>query len=776
MASTDIDINKVALKPTMVLSDGLLFSRAGVGPYQASLQAALDILQPFLQAAFDARYAAKGAVGSLTLGGATTSANIITTSTTTTVTNVTTVGANASSPDAVTAPRTGVRTFNIRNLADLDAFPMGSLQPGDVVNIFYNVVPYNRIIRIASKGTAALPIVFWGVTDASGKRPIISGDGARTTPGSMPGTTDNIWNATSTASWAYREGTSLIGTANRATDAWNAYRPEYVQFFNLDITGAKKGNSYYDSFGVVHAWDQACGFRVQEGAYIIVDNCVIHDNDFGYFTQAYNDTPNYAPYKCTLRNSRVYDNGMVGRSTEHSVYAQGIQPIIENNFFGPNKIGSLGSTIKIRAAGFVVRHNWMMSSDGRMLDLVHTEGSDNGVKVHATYGYGHVYGNVMTNIWSSSVIGAAYPIHIGGDNCGEDQPATQWVGGVQIPTATLTDTDLTTASTGQIAKYIHTVFFYDNTVIMKSDSGQKWRASVFDLSLSGTATNPRTNVWEWNNVFRLIGTTRWAKVRNAGKVNHMGGSIWDVDVALFDAYEDASTSRYSFSGTPRLVGAGLTDTTWLPTAQTNAMSRLPVPPSGLPTAFDSTLVANVQMAGPTNSYYVRNPISIGALDIVSGGTTTTPVTTTLTNTVLEAATAVTADTLVKDETLFTLLSGVKKAVAAFTVPYANGCSSLTFETLTAVTTSAGVQQTLQQRVDVVVMVIGGVVTAKAQVQGGLSACVSGTLTMIADAIVYGTTVNLCLTPTTTLTGVTVTGYVALSTCLGTAVSGLALLS
>jgi hypothetical protein len=773
-----VDVSKVETKTTMVADDKVLFNRAGAGPFQAALSVLALAIIPAIQSGFDARYAAKGTTttspGVLTVGGVSTTGNVVKTNSVTVVENVVNTSTALGTSNPVTAALTGTRTFNATNLTEFDLIPFATLQPGDVVNIFHNAIPYNRIIRISDSGTAANPIIINGVTNANGDRPVISGANARVTPGSMPGGTANIFNSTSTASWAYREGTSLVGTACRVTDPWNAYRPKHIQFKNLEIVGAVKGNYFYDNFGTVHAWDQASGFRVQEGEGIIGDNLVIHNNDFGYFTQAYNGLPNYAPLNCVLRNSRIYDCGMVGRSSEHGAYIQGIKPILENNWFGPNKIGSLGSTIKLRAAGFIIRHNWMMSSDGRLLDIVQTEDSNDGVRVDASYGYGHVYGNVITNLWSATVVGASFPIHIGGDNAGEDKTTTEWIGGVQVPTNTLTDADLTGPSTGIVAKYIHTVYFYDNTVVFKSDSSQKWRCAIFDLSLSGTATNPRTKVWEWNNAFRMIGTTRWSRVRNAGHVAHMGGSVWDVDGDLFDAHEEAKADRYSFSGTPKDGVLGLVTDTWLPTAQTLTHARLSTPPTGLPASFVSTLVANRQIGTATNSLATRNPVAVGALDVSSA--TSTPVSRVETTTTLESAPGVTADTLIKDETSFSLTNGSKKAVASFNVDYTSGCSSLTFEALVAVSDANGIQQTIQQRVDVVILVANSVITVKSQSAPSLSSCLAGTLTLAMETVVYNKTVNLCLTPTSSLTPTSIGGYVALSAALGSPVAGLALLT
>ena len=469
----------------------------------------------------------------------------------------------------MTTALTGVRTFNVTDDASLDAVPFATLAAGDVVNIHHRPTPYKRLIRVRTSGTEAAPIVLNGVTDSSGNRPVFSGDGATVAAGCMPGS----FSSTNSASWQYREAIGLIATANGPADDYND-RPKYVTFQNLEVLDVRLGLPFTDAMGVTHTWDQATGIRVQDGADVVVDNCVFHDCDFGYFTQANNEDALHAPLRPVLRNSRFYDCGMAGRSTEHGVYLQGIDPIVEGNYIGLTRAGSEGSSFKSRSANLIFRHNWVEAS-ARAIDLVHSEDSWAGVQAAAGYGVSHVYGNVICNDWTRLSRGAAYPIHLGGDNMGEDGP----VGVTTVTDASLTDPN------GIMRVYQHTMYCWGNTFVFRSASGQTYNASWFDLSLSGTATQPRTTVYEWDNALLLEGTTEWAQVRFAGRVVHGGGTLAQVTGTLNSAHATADASRWNIAGTLSQGSLGLTNyqvTTTAPRSGT---------PAGLPSTFRNELAA-----------------------------------------------------------------------------------------------------------------------------------------------------------------------------------------
>ena len=467
----------------------------------------------------------------------------------------------------MTTALTGTRTFNVTTDAELDAVPFATLAAGDVVNIHHRSTPYKRIIRVHTSGTEAAPIIIHGVTDGSGNRPVFSGDGAAVATGCL-----SIFDFAYPNSWVHREAIGLIATAIGAGD--NYYdRPKYVTFQNLEVLDVRLGKSYSDADGITRAWGEASGIRVQDGADIVVQNCVIHDCDYGYFTQANNDDALHAPLRLVLRNCRIYDCGMVGRATEHGVYLQAIDPIIEGNYLGLNRVGSDGSAFKSRSANLVFRYNWVEAS-ARGLDIVHSEDSWLGVQAAPNYGVSHVYGNVICNDWMRLGRGAAYPMHLGGDNMGEDG---------QVGFAPVTDASLT--ASGNLRVYQHTLYAYGNTFMFRSNSNQTYRMSWFDLSLSGTATQPRTTVYEWDNAVLMEGTSEWAQLRYAGQIVHGGGSIAQVTGTLRASHENADPSKFNISGTLTLGTLGLTDyrvTAAAPRAGT---------PAGLPSTFRSELAA-----------------------------------------------------------------------------------------------------------------------------------------------------------------------------------------
>ena len=453
----------------------------------------------------------------------------------------------------------GLRTWQVYTDAELDAVPWATLGAGDVVNIYHRAEPYRKIIRVRAKGTEALPVIINGVTDANGNRPVFHGQNATVATGCVTNDSNSLFNPTNPDAWQYREAIGLIGTANGLTDPYDQQWPEHVQWLNLEITGCKDGNAWTDARGVSHTWNQASGFRVQNGKWIVVDNCVIHGNDFGYFTQSQGPTEGTATQNPVVRNSRIYGNGMVNRYTEHNMYVQGQGPLIEGNFIGGLIPGALGSAYKSRATGEVFRYNTVLAAQ-RLVDFVEPEEQAQGLNLRADQPFVHCYGNLFVNDFSAPGGGAVQAIHIGQD---------KWIEEGGSGSAQVTDADLVmTKSDGQGGAYQmtaaprHTLFFYNNTVIFRGTTAQTWRANIFDLSLAGTATRPRTTVHEWNNAYKLIGNINWALVEYAGHVEHRGGSLWDVGSGMALHHDNADPSRVSTNGTRPAASLAVDTAAW----------------------------------------------------------------------------------------------------------------------------------------------------------------------------------------------------------------------
>ena len=493
----------------------------------------------------------------------------------------------------VTYAITGTRTWQVYSEADIDAVPWATLGAGDVVNIYHRAEPYRKIIRLRAQGTLESPVVVNGVTDASGNRPVFHGSGATVAAGCVTNDGNSVFNATDPAAWQYREAIGLLGTANGLTDPYDQQWPAHIHWLNLEITGCKHGAPWTDARGVSHTWSEASGMRIQNGRSIVLDNCVIHDNDFGYFTQSRDATEGTAVQEPVVRNCRIYGNGMVGRSTEHNLYVQARGPLIEGNFIGTLRTGALGSAYKSRSTGEVFRYNTVVAAQ-RLADFVEPEEQTQGLNLRADQPFVHCYGNLFVNDFKSSYGGSVQPIHLGQDKFPEEGGATKWVGGAAVPNAQLTDADLRIAKTAENGStyYIeatprHTLFFYHNTVIYRSDQSDTWRVAVFDLSLAGTATRPRTTVHEWGNAYKLMGSTRWTLTEYAGHVEHRGGSVWDVQGGLFLQHDAAAADRSSSNGTRPAATMAVNTTTWV--LDTPAVA--PYTPAGMPAGWRPELAA-----------------------------------------------------------------------------------------------------------------------------------------------------------------------------------------
>src|SRR6185503_10122766 len=81
------------------------------------------------------------------------------------------------------APFASATTYEVgpgKPYATPSAVPWESLQPGDLVLIFWRSAPYKDKWVICRQGTAAAPITVRGVAGPGGELPVIDGNGATT--------------------------------------------------------------------------------------------------------------------------------------------------------------------------------------------------------------------------------------------------------------------------------------------------------------------------------------------------------------------------------------------------------------------------------------------------------------------------------------------------------------------------------------------------------------------------------------------------------------------
>lgn len=487
----------------------------------------------------------------------------------------------------VTFAKTGsAATYNVYSDSDMDSVPWGSLAAGTVVNIHYKSTPYTRKVGIRAQGTESNPVELWGVTDGSGNRPRLNFQNAVTAPGSNPGGSNNVFSGTP----EYGESLGGIVIKRGVSDAYSGPKPSYITIANLEMFGAASGNSYTTLAGNSVTYGASAAIYAHRCDHLLIENCVIYDNGFGVFSQANNGELSQACEYITMRSNRVYDNGIVGSYLEHNVYMQAKMPIIEGNYIGQTRAGSLGSSYKSRSSGEVFRYNFVESSSGRAIDLVHSEDQEvDGIVTQPEYGIDYVYGNVIVND-SSLPNGAAYvPVHFGGDNLGEDEH---------------------THNPSLEPLYRKTLYFFNNTYYTNTSA---YRCVLFDISLS-------TNVIEcWNNVFSVTSTNgggaEMCWVEFVGTVNFRGGNVLNSNVTVLNARSDATGGMYNvnwvsplITGNPLFSDVPDYDFTPSPSGAAANVAVIGLP-SGIPSDLLSYPVQG-QIVGPiTNGVELRTDLT-----------------------------------------------------------------------------------------------------------------------------------------------------------------------
>lgn len=414
----------------------------------------------------------------------------------------------------VTTALTGTRTFDVgpdKTYTEVNAVPWATLVAGDVVNIYHRPTPYVCKFGLAAQGEASAPVIINGVTDASGNRPILDGEGATVSPGSMPGTADNIWAAGD-------EGFGLI-TVKRRPSRSTSENPRWITIQNLEIKGARADATYTNSLSQVVAYAFSAGIWVQPSTDITIRNCVIHDNSQGIFTMSKPGGMGESCQRVRVLYNRIYGNGAVGSGYEHGCYIQGYDALIEGNYIGRNRDGAGGSAYKSRVGKEIIRYNWI-ESGARMIDMVHPEFID-AFTLYPDFGIDFVYGNVLVNDERlgdnpANLTGNAWrPIHFGADGI-PDNHGGEWDGAGSAP-----------------HNHRKKLYFFSNTYYHRSNYNQ---ADQFFLQLSW----PETICEAWGNVIVFRGSiARLNLLYLAGTLNLRGTNV----LIGYTTILDASTSR-----------------------------------------------------------------------------------------------------------------------------------------------------------------------------------------------------------------------------------------
>lgn len=258
-------------------------------------------------------------------------------------------------------------------VSSLNEVAWESLNPGDTVRIHWRAAAYAERVALFRSGTQAQPIRVCGVRGGpANERPVITGIEATTRAGTPFGS-------------GVPGGLQAYGVVTISAPNFDS-RIEHVILEGLRIGDTKSGPGrattadnafFYDASGVRRQYvtAAACVRMRQAHSITIRDNEIVNCGD-GLFAGSTPDSDNHIIRRLTVEGNYIHDNAIIGDEGRHQAYLQGVDIVVQGNYFGPVRIRpegtASGNQLKMRAAGAVVRYNYILNG-ARSLDLVEAE-------------------------------------------------------------------------------------------------------------------------------------------------------------------------------------------------------------------------------------------------------------------------------------------------------------------------------------------------------------------------------------------------------------------
>lgn len=224
----------------------------------------------------------------------------------------------------------------------------GKLRPGDTVRIPYRAAPYAERVVVGCRGAADAWITIAGTPGPGGELPVITGENATTDPQFAVG-------------YPPLEAQGLVTVWK--TTATGSTTPGFIEIKNLEVRGAKAGNSFAGADGTRKQWSTASGIYALSFDHLKITNCTVADNDQGVFTgdsQPCNDL--------TISGCAIAGNGVVGSDQQHNTYCQCAGATYLNNRYGPVRPGSGGGALKDRSSDVLIQGN-VITAGARCIDV-----------------------------------------------------------------------------------------------------------------------------------------------------------------------------------------------------------------------------------------------------------------------------------------------------------------------------------------------------------------------------------------------------------------------
>ncbi|BCT93571.1 hypothetical protein LYSHEL_25960 [Lysobacter helvus] len=265
-------------------------------------------------------------------------------------------------------------------ITSLANVPWESLSPHTMVRVLPKSTPYNERIFIVTSD-----IKVCGVRDANGARPKINGIGARVRNSSalqsLIGTPAEEYSTVNRGIVAIARDSGIRNIAVEGLNLTGAMLPPY--------SGASHAAGYIGMDNLSHLYNTHTGCLYVSRA----QNVTLRDNEFAFCPVGVYvisrgldyGGDHYLTRNFLLEANWFHDNGLVDDYNVHQAYIQGVNFVVQYNYFGnpirydidgsgtiDNDEASNGNDLKMRTVGELVRYNYF-ENGAHTIDLIDIE-------------------------------------------------------------------------------------------------------------------------------------------------------------------------------------------------------------------------------------------------------------------------------------------------------------------------------------------------------------------------------------------------------------------
>ena len=240
-----------------------------------------------------------------------------------------------------------------QHLRDL---PMASIGAGSTIRIHnedasgLNPTTFHEFLRLSEHATADQPLRLCGVPDGTGHLPVLDASNA-------------------TAAGTFNDAPAALLTIGSAAEA-----PAHIHIEGVELRNANGSATYQTADGRVAHWPSNSGcLRVTAG-----QNIAVIGNDLGHCSTGGQSAPvagAVAQLYTLWEGNHLHDNGVVGSSAGNQLSLGASGDIVQFNQLDSYPAGALGSNIRSRSLGDIIRYNYLGGSPVQQINLTDAPGT-----------------------------------------------------------------------------------------------------------------------------------------------------------------------------------------------------------------------------------------------------------------------------------------------------------------------------------------------------------------------------------------------------------------